>query len=433
MVHHRSEDRRANHVGKTICNGSLLLREVLGSGTYGVVYRATDLLSPTQAQYAVKCLDKKRCTKAGVNYARELSLHAAVNDIDGVIKMHRAFESRDFLFIVFDMCSGGDLLDGISGINVFWRNDELVKSTMFQLIDALDACHKRDIYHRDLKPENILLSKDRTKVWLADFGLATTKCVNDEFGCGSQLYMSPGETSFVLWSFSSLTPCDRVYQPRSQHRRHLLPSQRYLGPRNYAPQHARGTQSLASRVAGGRLLCAVPAEPRVLVVQDAHLARGNVLLRHVLAESPVKRPTLRALRDRIEDVQSFFMTDIELSCASREAQKCAILQTGGYLFPPKLAPVPVRVAPPPPSPIPSGSQMEPVDVKEVFFHAISNSSESTSGSSDSNVSTCTLESAGPVTPETAPVLGDADVSPIGSAVMGEGRREGRFLGRRCRS
>ncbi|KAA1475938.1 kinase-like protein [Dentipellis sp. KUC8613] len=411
MVHHRSEDRRANHVGKTICNGSLLLREVLGSGTYGLVYRATDLLSPTRAQYAVKCLDKKRCLKIGLDYSRELSLHATVNDIDGVIKMHRVFESKEFLFIIFDLCTGGDILDGISGINVFWRNDALVKSTMLQLIDALDLCHRRDIYHRDLKPENILMSKDRTKVWLADFGLATTKCVNDEFGCGSRLYMSP----------ESIDPEVSIGAISSRHSDIWA-----LGIILINMLAGRNPWHRASPEDEG--FAEFLRNPEVLSYKMPISREANIILRHVLAESPVRRLTLRALRDCIEDVHSFFMTDVELSCASRDAQKCAIVQTGGYLFPPKLAPVPARVAPPPPSPIPSASQMKPIDAEEVFFHAISHSSESSfSVSSASNVSTCSLESAGPVTPETAPVLGDADVSPMGSAVMGEGKKRRSFL------
>ncbi|XP_055379369.1 cyclin-dependent kinase 2 isoform X2 [Condylostylus longicornis] len=52
---------------------------------------------------------------------------------------------------------------------------ELVKSYMYQLLDALCFCHTNRILHRDLKPQNLLVD-NAGHIKLADFGLA--RCFN---------------------------------------------------------------------------------------------------------------------------------------------------------------------------------------------------------------------------------------------------------------
>mmetsp|Transcript_42818 Transcript_42818/g.84128 ORF Transcript_42818/g.84128 Transcript_42818/m.84128 type:complete len:209 (+) Transcript_42818:96-722(+) len=48
-----------------------------------------------------------------------------------------------------------------------------VKSLVFSLLRAVEACHKMWVLHRDLKPDNVLFVDDGT-LKLADFGLART-------------------------------------------------------------------------------------------------------------------------------------------------------------------------------------------------------------------------------------------------------------------
>jgi len=48
----------------------------------------------------------------------------------------------------------------------------LVQSFMKQILEGVGFCHTYRVLHRDLKPHNLLISRDGTKLKLADFGLA---------------------------------------------------------------------------------------------------------------------------------------------------------------------------------------------------------------------------------------------------------------------
>ena len=50
----------------------------------------------------------------------------------------------------------------------------LVRSTIWQLVRAIEYCHRHDVVHRDIKPENLLVSLSDKAVKLCDFGFART-------------------------------------------------------------------------------------------------------------------------------------------------------------------------------------------------------------------------------------------------------------------
>lgn len=182
--------------GRKIDNGSLELQWVLGSGSYGVVYLTLDTTSSKHdpTYYAVKCLQKAGLTEEQLAAQfREIELHRRVSAHPNVLTYHRICEEKYFIFVVLDLCHGGDLFNAIKEHHIYHRNDHLAKAAIIQLIDGLSSCHDAGVFHRDLKPENILCGPDGLDIRLADFGLATDKYTSREFGTGSLFYMSPGQ------------------------------------------------------------------------------------------------------------------------------------------------------------------------------------------------------------------------------------------------
>ncbi|KAJ8534995.1 hypothetical protein ON010_g13742 [Phytophthora cinnamomi] len=89
-----------------------------------------------------------------------------------LITIHKVYEEHQKVYIIQEMCTGGELYDRVVQRGKYSERD--AASTMRQLVSALQALHAHNILHLDIKPENILFSsKDPdSKIVLTDFGLA---------------------------------------------------------------------------------------------------------------------------------------------------------------------------------------------------------------------------------------------------------------------
>lgn len=155
-----------------MCLGDLERSMVLGSGTYGTVYKAVH--RKTGIGYALKkYTTASKDTGMPFDLIREASSLAALHDCPNVITKRTVLcEPGPTYYMVMDYCANGTLSELIKRTPGGLQAD-LVRAYMRQLLVGLAACHDRSIIHRDVKPQNILISDDNV-LKLCDFGGART-------------------------------------------------------------------------------------------------------------------------------------------------------------------------------------------------------------------------------------------------------------------
>lgn len=110
------------------------------------------------------------------------------------LKLHEVHETKNSLYLVLEMVSGGELLKKINKNKVFKEKD--IKLLIMKIFLALEHIHSKQIVHRDLKPDNLLLRDDENihDIVIADFGLSCFLNDDQEIlykRCGTPGYVAP--------------------------------------------------------------------------------------------------------------------------------------------------------------------------------------------------------------------------------------------------
>ena len=157
----------------------------LGSGAFGTVYKVKCKLDNNE--YALKVINKNIIIeKKYLNYMmQEFEILKYLNGCPFILSIHYAFQTANFLFMVTDLCSNGDISHSISISNP--------KLLISELILAIEYMHNKKVIYRDLKAENVLLNSEG-HIKICDFNLSKMNIGENDRApsfCGSPLYLSP--------------------------------------------------------------------------------------------------------------------------------------------------------------------------------------------------------------------------------------------------
>lgn len=189
--------------------------KAIGSGTYGVVYKATYKGRDVAAKQ-LKTLDASAHNPAE-NLMRELRIMASVNHPAtlGLVAFQLAGDAEDKEespmkpLILTPLMTNGTLEEvqkkEFQGKAPPQWNATAKSKVVFGVAVGMAYLHSIKIVHRDLKPQNVFLNENFEPV-IADFGLSRLYALDMTTCLGTPLYMAP-----ELWSVDGYSGAVDVY------------------------------------------------------------------------------------------------------------------------------------------------------------------------------------------------------------------------------
>jgi 3-phosphoinositide dependent protein kinase-1 len=244
----------------------------LGEGAYARVVHAKSkpgIGNHTPQHYAVKILEKRHIKRENkIKYVMMEKQLLSKLSCDLIVKLTVSFQDEEYLYMMMDLCTGGELLgvvryyrdyarrraasSGDSSAILSEADDckacplEVTRYYIASVVCALQHIHSRNIIHRDLKPENVLLM-ETGKIKLGDFGTAidlTDSSEKHNSFVGTAEYVSPevlnnlpATASVDLWAIGCMAFQMAVGKPPFQ-------SETEYGMFMSITNHANGTEPL---------------------------------------------------------------------------------------------------------------------------------------------------------------------------------------------
>ena len=169
-----------------------LIKEI-GTGSFGRVLLVQH--NKTQAQYAIKAIDKrsKQNIQERIYFRREIEIMYRIHH-PNVVKLFGHFEDNTYCYFIMEYIEGGNIYSYIPKNGRRTINTQQVASVIKDIISATYFLHHMNppIIHRDIKPENVLL-KSGMQAKLTDFGWSNYLKLGHkrQTVCGTPIYLAP--------------------------------------------------------------------------------------------------------------------------------------------------------------------------------------------------------------------------------------------------
>lgn len=192
--------------------GQYELREMLGVGGMGAVYRAYH--SSLDREVAIKVLPRALALESGYieRFIREART-AGLLEHPHIVRIYDYGTQGEISYLVMALLRGGSLSQRLSQRETTQQKRASlgeVALMLNQIGSALDYAHHEGVLHRDIKPANIMFDT-QGRAYITDFGIAklmgaTTALTGTGVAMGSPSYMPPEQ-----WAGQELTPAADQY------------------------------------------------------------------------------------------------------------------------------------------------------------------------------------------------------------------------------
>eukprot|EP00240_Pyramimonas_obovata_P001787 CAMPEP_0118929800 /NCGR_PEP_ID=MMETSP1169-20130426/6692_1 /TAXON_ID=36882 /ORGANISM="Pyramimonas obovata, Strain CCMP722" /LENGTH=520 /DNA_ID=CAMNT_0006872055 /DNA_START=55 /DNA_END=1617 /DNA_ORIENTATION=+ len=194
------EEKKLTHRGSVLNRdvGTLTdywtLGKELGRGQFGVTKLATHKeTGQVCACKSISKITKLKTKEDRMDVRREMDIMYHLQGHDNIVELVDAYEDKEDVHLVMELCSGGELFDRI--VDKKYYSEKAAATTFRTIMNVVAQSHALGVMHRDLKPENFLL-KDKTDAALVkatDWGLSAFFRPSQSFHdvVGSAYYIAP--------------------------------------------------------------------------------------------------------------------------------------------------------------------------------------------------------------------------------------------------